>query len=60
MAAELPDNADNEVRRTARAIWVVVDGIGTAALTNPGALTARQRSVVLWSSVRALIGAAGV
>ncbi|WP_158726860.1 TetR/AcrR family transcriptional regulator [Tomitella fengzijianii] len=46
---------DDAVRRTARAVWVVVDGIGTTAVTNPGALSAGQRSAVLRSSVQALI-----
>ncbi len=59
LAAVLPENVPGDtVRGTARAIWVMIDGIGTAAVTNPGALTGRQRSTVLRASVRALINEA--
>lgn len=59
LAAELDAGTpDHTVRALARAVWVVVDGIGTTMVTNPGALSPAQQSAVLRSSVRALIAEA--
>ncbi|WP_305093572.1 TetR/AcrR family transcriptional regulator [Prescottella sp. R16] len=52
----LPDDVPVEdVQSLARAVWVLVDGIGTTAVTNPGALSREQQSVVIRASVDALI-----
>lgn len=56
LESTLPEHVPaEEIRELARAVWVVVDGIGTTAVTNPGALSREQQSVVIRASVDALI-----
>lgn len=56
LAATVPDDVPaTEVQELARAIWVLIDGVGTTAVTHPGALTVRQQSVALRGGVTALI-----
>ncbi len=56
LAAELPEGTpDRDVRDLARAVWVVVDGIGTTMVINPGALDPSRRRAALHGAVQALI-----
>jgi len=56
LGAILPaDVPESEVQDLARAIWVLIDGVGTTAVTNPGALTVQQQSIALRGAIGALI-----
>lgn len=52
LPADVPEVA---VQDLARAIWVLIDGIATTAITNPGALTVQQQSLALRGAIGALI-----